>query len=517
MATVKIDTLPKSVSNDVAVSVAYKDEIQEAAEKLRLGLSVLIECDKLLVPYLFTQLRDLLKEDAKMVPVDGNPKDGTQAGKGYLDTMLANFRREVTNMGAPGGDDKKRIIALPNLDLLTASAGGLPYEAREAIAWLHENPTILLLGFKDPTIVIPKVIENFFAYSTEIVGLKRTVLAKLIAQEEARKFGKDTVNPFQLYKYVSGMNAVRFRQVMREFMGEMDSDGNPATTEARLRSLRAMTASSNFELPNMDMNKDIGGYESVKQILQQEILGMVARRDDLENHDDAEFLERLIPKGVIFWGPPGTGKTLFAKALASELEAAINIVSGPELKSKFVGESESNLRQVFYQARQNAPAVIVFDELDSIAMARGMYTGGSGVEHSMVNQLLTEMDGFRKEELVFVVGTTNFIESIDPALLRPGRFELHVHLDLPNENERLTILQLYNQKYKLDLNAPLLQLITVQSSGSTGDHLEAMCRFLKRWQIREGKPIGEAEVLQAIDSIKKRYASEEKPGGKDQG
>ncbi len=133
---------------------------------------------------------------------------------------------------------------------------------------------------------------------------------------------------------------------------------------------------------------------------------------------------------MIFWGPPGTGKTLFAKAMATVIGAAITIVSGPELKSRWVGESEERLRQVFHRARQSAPSIIVFDELDSFAAARGTYTG-SGVEHSMVNQLLTEMDGFHADELVFVVGTTNFVESIDPALLRPGRFEFHLHIPHP--------------------------------------------------------------------------------------
>ena len=133
-------------------------------------------------------------------------------------------------------------------------------------------------------------------------------------------------------------------------------------------------------------------------------------------------MEELIPKGMIFWGPPGTGKTLFAKAMAAGIGAAITVVSGPELKSKWVGESEENLRQIFHQARQSAPSIIVFDELDSFASARGTYTG-SGVEHSMVNQLLTEMDGFHKEEMVFVVGTTNFVEILDPgpAASRPLR------------------------------------------------------------------------------------------------
>src|SRR5690348_14294808 len=108
------------------------------------------------------------------------------------------------------------------------------------------------------------------------------------------------------------------------------------------------------------------------------------------------------------------------------------------------------------KARQCAPSVIVFDELDSFASARGTYTG-SGVEHSMVNQLLTEMDGFRKEELVFVVGTTNFVESLDPALLRPGRFEFHLHIPFPDAADRRAILSLYDQKLDLKLTAAALE------------------------------------------------------------
>ena len=115
------------------------------------------------------------------------------------------------------------------------------------------------------------------------------------------------------------------------------------------------------------------------------------------------------------------------------------------MKSKWVGESEDNLRQIFHKARQSAPSIIVFDELDSFASARGTYTG-CGVEHSMVNQLLTEMDGFHSEEMVFVVGTTNFVEILDPALLRPGRFEFHLHIPYPDADDRREILKIYDKK-----------------------------------------------------------------------
>src|SRR5262249_31026039 len=202
----------------------------------------------------------------------------------------------------------------------------------------------------------------------------------------------------------------------------------------------------------------------------------------------------LIPRGMIFWGPPGTGKTFFAKAMAASIGAAITVVSGPELKSKWVGESEENLRQIFYKARQSAPSIIVFDEMDSFATERGTYTG-SGVEHSMVNQLLTEMDGFRGEELVFVVGTTNFVESLDPALLRPGRFEYHLHIPYPEADDRREILRIYDRTMGLAMTAEALEHAVAQTEGRvegtavgtrfTGDHLNALCRAVARTRLRE--------------------------------
>src|SRR5207249_2162428 len=190
------------------------------------------------------------------------------------------------------------------------------------------------------------------------------------------------------------------------------------------------------------------------------------------------------------------GKTFFAKAMAAAIGAAVTVVSGPELKSKWVGESEDNLRQIFHRARQSAPSVIVFDELDSFASARGTYTG-SGVEHSMVNQLLTEMDGFHKEEMVFVVGTTNFVEILDPALLRPGRFEFHLHIPYPEDESRREILKIYDRKMALKMSEETLEhavkrtdfVVPGAAKGTlfSGDHLNALCRALARRRLREGR------------------------------
>ncbi|MBF0236675.1 MAG: AAA family ATPase [SAR324 cluster bacterium] len=213
---------------------------------------------------------------------------------------------------------------------------------------------------------------------------------------------------------------------------------------------------------------------------------------------------------MIFYGPPGTGKTFFAKAIATAMNAAIFIVSGSELKSKWVGESEANLRQVFAKAHQSAPSIIVFDELDSFASARGTYEG-SGVEHSMVNQLLTEMDGFRKEEMVFVVGTTNFVESLDHALMRPGRFELAIEIPYPEAEDRQQILQIYLDKFQLKMESPELQYLVKRTEGYadncsqarySGDHLNAIVRALKREALRRGNPpipITRAEIDQVLN------------------
>ena len=247
----------------------------------------------------------------------------------------------------------------------------------------------------------------------------------------------------------------------------------------------------------------------MKDRLRKEIIDVLALKDSLIEADDVSRIEELIPKGMIFWGPPGTGKTMFAKAMATALGAAITVVSGPELKSKWVGESEENLRQIFHRARQSAPAIIVFDELDSFATARGTYEG-SGVEHSMVNQLLTEMDGFHREELVFVVGTTNLVESLDPALLRPGRFEFHLYIPYPDADDRRAIVQIYDRKMNLQMSPEAVEH-AVKRTGDpvegaaagtrySGDHLNALCRALARLRLRENTttPTEPADIDRAL-------------------
>jgi cell division protease FtsH len=482
--------LPQDLTPEQAVEAAYAAELAEVASKLQRGLPTLIECDKDLTPFLFINVRNRLRAvNLRCVYLDDRPRQEEQPQPqampmGPIQTMIARLREAVR------GAVEQRVVVLPHLDLLTTSQGGLTNEAKEAVLLLYENPQLVWLGFKDPTFPLPKVIENLFSYRTSLLGIGRTRLRHLITRRESRKFGRD-FNPWALYKYVSGVNAVRLRKLLSTLEGE-DYPANPGHAH---RQLRQATLGGTLEVPTVSLDKDIGGYVKVKEQLRNEVLNLLARKEQLTSEEAIRGMEELIPKGMIFWGPPGTGKTLFAKAMASEIGAAVTVVSGPELKSKWVGESEENLRQIFHKARQSAPSIIVFDELDSFASARGMYTG-SGVEHSMVNQLLTEMDGFHREEMVFVVGTTNFVESLDPALLRPGRFEFHLHIPYPDTEARREILKIYDKKMGLKMSEAALDYavrrsgagyLTATGTAFSGDHLNALCRSLARLRLRDDR------------------------------
>ena len=495
--TVPIFDLPTDLRTEDAVEAACATDIAFIEERLRRGMSVLVECDKDLSLYLYLGIRARLRRAArgnrkapKLVIVDGRPP--AQPGDGPPRSGLGRMLEQLTD--AIRGSVEKTIIVLLHLDVLATTHTGLTLEAREAIPLLYENPEAVLLGFRDPSFPLPKVIEGVFAARREIIGTPRETLPRLVTQREARSIDAERFDPFALYKYVSGLNPVRLRKLMGAVGLRREALPGRPQAAAVFREIRRQTAAEDFELPNVDLEKDIGGYEEVKTRIREDLLELVTRKDSLDRGDDIQALERLLPRGIIFHGPPGTGKTFFAKAIATALGATVLVVSGPELKSKWVGESEENLRRVFRRARKSAPAVIVFDEIDAFAHRRGTYEG-SGVEHSMVNQLLTEMDGFRSSEMLLVIGTTNFLRSVDAALLRPGRFEFLIEIPAPTAADRREIVTIYNKKLGLGLDDKLCAHLVRRTEGMadreanlpfTGDHLYAVCRALKRQAMRTG-------------------------------
>ncbi|MGL4550599.1 MAG: LAGLIDADG family homing endonuclease, partial [Gemmataceae bacterium] len=325
--------LPQDLTNEDAVEAAYCTEMVEVASKLNRGLPTLIECDKDLTPFLYLNVRNRLRAvNLRCIYLDGRPRQEDQQGPvpmGLMGTMIAHLREAVR------GAVERRVVVLPHLDLLTTSQGGLTGEAREVITLLYENPDLVWLGFKDPSFQLPKVIENLFPYRTSLLGINRTRLRHLVTRKESRKFGQGGFNPWGLYKYVSGINAVR----LRKLLSTIESEDYPSDPKAAYKQVRQATLDGTLEVPTIAMEGDIGGYVKVKDQIRNEVLNLLARKESLTNEAEIKNIEELIPKGMIFWGPPGTGKTLFAKAMASEIGAAVTVVSGPELKSKWVGES----------------------------------------------------------------------------------------------------------------------------------------------------------------------------------
>jgi len=230
------------------------------------------------------------------------------------------------------------------------------------------------------------------------------------------------------------------------------------------------------EIPDVKWD-DVGGLEEVKGVLTETI------EWPLEHPDLFEHAKTNPPKGILLYGPPGTGKTLLAKAVASESEVNFISIKGPELMSKFVGESERGIREVFKKAKQASPCIVFFDELDSLAPARGAGFD-SHVTDRVISQFLTEMDGIEELKGVVVLAATNRLDIVDPALLRAGRFDFLLELPIPDESARIKIFKVHTKGKPLasDVN---LKLLAQNSDGLVGADIESICRKASMLAIRE--------------------------------
>src|ERR671911_653772 len=215
------------------------------------------------------------------------------------------------------------------------------------------------------------------------------------------------------------------------------------------------------EVPDVKW-EDIGGLSLIKQELQEAV------EWPLKYQGVFAFADAVPPKGILLYGPPGTGKTLIAKAAANESEANFISIKGPELLSKWVGESEKGVREVFRKARQAAPCIIFFDEIDAIAPRRGGDFGDSHVTERLISQLLTELDGLEILTNVIVIGATNRPDIVDPALLRPGRFDRLLYVPSPDRDSRIQIIKIHTNKKPLaeDVDIEKLADLTDRYTGA---------------------------------------------------
>jgi len=249
-----------------------------------------------------------------------------------------------------------------------------------------------------------------------------------------------------------------------------------------------------LEVPNVRW-EDIGGLEDVKQELREAV------EWPLKYPEAFMGLGITPPKGILLYGPPGTGKTLLAKAVANESEANFIAIKGPEVLSKWVGESEKNIREIFRKARQAAPTVIFIDEIDAIAPRRG--TDVNRVTDRLINQLLTEMDGIQENSGVVVIGATNRPDIIDPALLRPGRFDRLILVPAPDEKARLEIFKVHTRKVPLaeDVN---LEELAKRTEGYTGADIEAVVREAAMLAMRRALQEGIIRPGMKADEIRRK-------------
>jgi transitional endoplasmic reticulum ATPase len=242
--------------------------------------------------------------------------------------------------------------------------------------------------------------------------------------------------------------------------------------------------------------EDIGGLEEVKEDLKEAVEWPL---------NTPEIFVRLgikPPKGILLFGPPGCGKTLLAKAVATESAANFITVKGPEVFSKWVGESEKAIREVFRKARMAAPAIIFFDEIDSLVPRRGAGFSDSGASERVISQLLTEMDGMVSLEDVVIIAATNRPDIVDPAILRPGRFDRLIYVPEPDEKSRVQIFKLYTKDMPLAKNVDTASLAALAKNHSGAD-ISALCREAAMFALK--KDINAKEVtLSDFEEAKKR-------------
>lgn len=367
--------------------------------------------------------------------------DGMSA-RGNVIVIAATNRIEAIDpaLRRPGRFDREIEIGIPTI------------EGREEILQIHTRGMPL-----DDDVQI-----NYIASITHgFAGADLAALAREAAMKSLRRF----LPEIDLEKAIPVS--------VLEKMKVTNADFQAALKEIEPSAMREVLV----EVPNIRW-EDIGGLEEVKRQL-REVIEM-----PLEDPESFARMGIKPPRGVLLFGAPGTGKTMIAKAIASQSKANFISIKGPEVMSKWVGESEKAIRMIFKKAKQVSPAIVFLDEIDAIAPRRGSYSD-SGASERMVNQLLTSMDGLEAMDNVVIIGATNRPDILDPALLRPGRFDRILLVPVPDESSRLKILQVHTRNMPLrDVD---LEALAKRLDGYVGADIESLCREAAMIALREDR------------------------------
>ncbi|MBL7002069.1 MAG: CDC48 family AAA ATPase [Nitrosopumilus sp.] len=433
-----------------APSIIFIDEIDSIAPKRD---EVSGEVEKRIVSQLLT-LMDGMKSRGKVVVI---------AATNRPDSIDPALRR-------PGRFDREIEIGIPDdegrFDILSIHTRGMPIDEK--------------VDLKQ----ISKTTHGF-------VGADLEVLSKEAAMRSLRRI----LPEIDLDEEKVSSEILQKIQITSE-------DFRDALKEVKPSALREVQV----QIPNVSWD-DVGGLDQLKEELREAVEWPIKHKEAFD------YVNIETPKGILLHGPPGTGKTMIAKALAKMTESNFISIKGPELLSKWVGESEKGVREIFRKARQAAPCIIFLDEVDALVPRRGSGGSGSHVTENVVSQILTEIDGLEELHNVLIIGATNRLDIVDEALLRPGRFDRIIEVPNPDAKGRQQIFEIHTKKKPLasDVNITKLVELTDDFSGAEISAVanRAAITALKRYVNGKSQNIKEIKITQqdlidAIDKVQPR-------------
>ena len=427
-------------------SIIFIDEIDSIAPKRD---EVSGELEKRIVSQLLT-LMDGMKSRGRVVVI---------AATNRPDSIDPALRR-------PGRFDREIEIGIPDddgrLDILSIHTRGMP------------------INEKDNLKQIAKTTHGFVGADLEILSKEaamrslRRILPEIDLEED--KISSEILQKIEI-------SNDDFREALKE------------VTPSALREVQVQIPDVNWD--------DVGGLDELKDELREAVEWPVKHKEAYD------YVDVEAPKGVLLYGPPGTGKTLIAKALAKMTESNFISIKGPELLSKWVGESEKGVREIFRKARQAAPCIIFLDEVDALVPRRGSGSSDSHVTENIVSQILTEIDGLEELHNVLIIGATNRLDIVDEALLRPGRFDRIIEIGNPDSKARKHIFEIHTKKKPLENNVDIKKLVEI-TNGFSGAEIAAITNraalvALKRYVAGKSQNIKEIKITQQdlIDAVDK--------------